>query len=170
MNPMTDLLAQLENHLRELLEEHEAMAAMLRLKREALKRAQPQVVNDCTNRENKHVQRIGEIEKQRQRVVAALTQVIVPQARQPLSLGQIAERSDEPMRGRLLVLQQKLHQTMREIQRESAVTRTAMEGLLHHVQGIVQSIVQNVGGGGTYSRRGQVSVAGATVSSFNATA
>ena len=170
MTAKSDQMKQLENHLRDLLDEHESMLTLIKRKRDGLKRAQPQVVNDCTNRENRHVQRIGEIEKQRQRVVAALTQVIVPQAPQPLSLGQIAEHASEPTRGRLLVLQKRLHETMQAIQRESSITRRAMEGLLNHVQGIVQSIVQNVGGGGTYCRRGQVSAAGARVSSFNATA
>lgn len=163
-------LRQLEGQLRELLAEHEAMLALIRRKREAIRQAKPAVVQDCSNRENQHVQAIGRIESERQRTVAALTAAIAPQSSQPLRLGQIAETCDEPRRGRLLVLQAQLIDRMNEIKRESAVTRRAMEGLLGHVQGMVQTLLQSVAGGGTYGARGRVDAAGAAVSSFNATA
>ncbi len=166
---MDEQLRQLERHLRELLAEHDGMLELIRRKRQALRTARPAEVDRCTRAENRHVQRIGQIEKERQRVVAALTQSIAPQAQRPLRLGQIADAVGEPTRGRLLTLRQMIHQRIDEVRHESRVTRTAMEGLLNHVQGMVQSIVQHVGGGGTYERRGRVATASATVSSFHTT-
>jgi len=163
-------LQQLEQHLRDLLAEHDAMLTLIRRKREAIRQAKPAVVQDCSARENAHVQKIGSIETQRQRVVATLTAAITPQSSQPLRLGQIAERCSEPQRGRLLVLQAQLIERMNQIKRESAITRSAMEGLLGHVQGMVQTLIQTVAGGGTYGQRGTMNAAGAAVSSFNATA
>lgn len=163
-------LQQLEAQLGGLLEAHDAMLALIRRKREAIRQAKPAVVQDCTRRENELVQKIGGLETERQRVVAALTAAIAPQSSQPLRLGQIAERCGEPQRGRLLVMQARLLERMNEIKRESAVVRQAMEGLLGHMQGMVQMLIQTVAGGGTYGQRGTMNAAGAAVSSFNATA
>lgn len=167
---MDKQLHRLEELLRALLAEHEGMLMLIRRKQEAIRQAKPAVVQDCSRRENDHVQRIGELETERQRVVAALTAAISPQSPQPLRLGQIAERWSEPGRGRLLVLQSRLLAVMTDVKRESAIARRAMEGLLGHVQGMVQMLIQTVGGGGTYGARGRLNTASAAVSSFSATA
>jgi hypothetical protein len=162
-------LQQLEQQLRDLLSEHDALLALIRRKREALRQAKPSVVSACCQSENGHVQKIGEIEKARQQLAAIITRQIDPDATCPMALREIAEQVDEPQRGRLLVLHQQLKERMEQVRRESAVTRRAMEGLLNHVQGIVQSLTQYVGGGGTYGRRGVVTCAPAGASSFSLT-
>jgi len=162
-------LDKLETHLRDLLSEHESMLALVRRKHEAVRQALPAVVTECTERENEAVKRIGQIETERQNVVGELTQMLEPNAAEPLRLAELAERVDEPRRGRLLVMHRNLMETMQELRREAAVTRSAMEGLLGHVQGMVQMLVQTVGGGGTYGSRGRVNPAAAVVSSFSTT-
>ena len=166
---MDKQLRQLEQHLRDLLEEHEAMLRLIQRKREAVRQARPAVVEDCTERENQHVQRIGQIEKARQELVAQITTALDAQATEPMRLGQIVERLDEPQRGRLLALQAKLRDCMEQVRRESRVVADAMTGLLQHVQGLVQMVAQTVGGGGVYSSRGRVDAAYAGVSSFSTT-
>lgn len=163
---MDKQLHELEEQLRDLLAEHEAMLALVRRKREAVRHARPNQVSDCTTAENAHVRRIGEIETRRQHTVAAISRAIDPAATEPMRLGRIAERVDEPRRGRLLALQAQLMQRMQEIQRESRIVRQAMDGLLKHVQGMVQVVAHTLGGQ-TYCQRGRV--AAAQVSSFAAT-
>ncbi len=166
---MDKQLDNLERQLRELLEAHETMLTLLRRKREAVRHAAPAVVSECTERENECVKRIGAIESSRQQGVAELTRMFEPGATEPLRLAELAERLPEPRRGRLLVLHQQLKGVMEQVRREAAVTRRAMDGLLSHVQGMVQMVVQTVGGGGTYGRRGRVTPAAAVVSSFSTT-
>ncbi len=165
---MDKQLNQLESHLRQLLTEHESLLSLIRRKQAAMREANARLVGDCCELENQRVQRIGEIEKSRQGVVAELTAMLTPGAAKPMTVGQVAERVDEPRRGKLLVLQSKLIGVIGDIRRESAVTRAAMERLLNHVNGMVQTIVKTVGGG-TYGRRGVVQATPSLVSSFSAT-
>jgi len=162
-------LNELEQQLRQLLTEHDALLMLLRRKREAVRQARPAVVEDCTQRENQRVQTIGRLEQARQQTVAAITQAIDPQATELMRLAAIAERIDEPQRGRLLVLQAQLRERMEQVRRESKIAAQAMQGLLHHVQGLMQMVVQTVGGGGVYSRRGHVAASSGHVSSFSTT-
>ncbi len=159
----------LERYLHELIEVHQSMLSLVQRKREAVRQAKPAVVSECTERENELVKRIGAIETERQKVAAELTRLLDAGATEPMRLADLAERVDEPRRGRLLVLHQQLMDVMQTLRRESAITRQAMEGLLNHVQGMVQMLVQTVGGGGTYGRRGRVNAAAAVVSSFSTT-
>ncbi len=163
-------LTQLETHLRQLLEEHTALLSLIRSKAEALRKADAARVGECCELENHRVQKIGEIEKNRQAVVVALTQQLDPAATEPMSLKRIAEHTDEPQRGHILVLQAQLTQMMNDVRRESAVLRHAMQRLMNHVNGMIQSIVQNVSGSGTYNQRGVVASSPAVAASFSATA
>ena len=167
---MDKQLDQLEQHLRSLLAEHEQLLSLIRSKADALRAADASRVGHCCELENHRVQKIGEIEKQRQAVVIAITQQLDPTATQQMSLTAIAEHTEEPRRGRLLVLQAQLTQHMNDVRRESAVLRTAMQRLMNHVNGMIQSVVQNVTGSGTYDRRGVVASAPAVARSFSATA
>lgn len=165
---MDKQLNQLESHLRDLLTEHESLLTLVRRKQKAMREADARLVGDCCELENERVQKIGEIEKTRQVVVAELTAMLAPGAAKPLTVSQIAERLDEPQRGKLLVLQAKLVGVIHDVRQESAVTKAAMERLLSHVNGMVQTIVKTVGGG-TYGRQGEVRATPSLVSSFSAT-
>jgi hypothetical protein len=164
-------LDELERCLHRLSEEHEGLLDLIRRKQRAMQMGQPQLVTDCCERENAHVQRIGGLEGHRQKAVGELTALLGEDARsdQPLTLRAIAERIEEPRRGRLLVLHQRLRQTMEQVQRENRVARGATEGLLHHVRGVIQQVTQAVGGAGTYSRQGPVEAPPDTASSFTVT-
>ena len=157
---------QMEQCLRDLLAEHDALLMLLKRKHEAVRQAKPGVVEDCTLRENAHVQRIGRIEKDRQQLLAAMSPAGLGRF---LKLSEIAALAEEPQRSHLLVLASQLRLRMMEIREIGQVTKQTMESLLKHMQGMVQMIVQTVGGGGTYSRRGRVTQA-PKLSSFSAVA
>lgn len=166
---MDNTLAQLLEQMESLLKAHEGLLGLVRRKQQAIRLGQPDLVSETCTLENEHVQRIAELEKQRQRMVGELTQQLAPNATEPLRLRQIADEFPEPTRGQLLVLHQRLRQTMQTIQRENAVSRRAADGLLRHMKGIVQQVTQ-AAGGATYGRRGSIAPAATSVNSLSLTA
>lgn len=166
---MDNYLSQLVEQMELLLRTHEALLGLVRRKQEAMRLGQADLVSETCTLENEHVQRIAELEKQRQAIVGTITESLSPKAGEPLRLRQIADAVAEPRRGQLLMLHQQLREVMERIRRENEVSKRAAEGLLRHVQGIVQQ-VQQVMGGATYGRRGSVAPASAAMHSFSVTA
>ncbi|MEX2673299.1 MAG: flagellar export chaperone FlgN [Phycisphaeraceae bacterium] len=166
---MDDLLRQLVTQLELMAAKHDSLLDLVRRKQQAIRMGQADLVAETCTLENEHIQHIAELEKQRQQTVGHLTQSLSPAANEPLRITQIADAVDEPRRGQLLLLHQKMRQTMQTIQRENDVSKRAAEGLLRHVQGIVQQ-VQQVIGGATYGRRGSVSPATVSMNSISITA
>ena len=167
---MDKWLDQLEQCLSSMTVQHEQLLSLVRRKQEAMRMAQPQLVIDCCERENEHVQTITRIEKRRQAVIGQITAELTPGARLPMTLSQIADAIAEPRRGRLLVMQMRLRQLMQQIQHDNAVCRRATEGLMRHVTGVMQKVTAVVGAANTYGRRGVANASPATVSSFSLTA
>jgi hypothetical protein len=167
---MADHLNQLESALRDLLAEHDALLALLNRKHQAVRHAKPAVVEECLERENGRVQRIAELEKQRQQIVATLTEQADAEASEPLTISRIAESADAAQRERLLGLAGLLRQRMAEVQRESRIIKQATQGLLKHVHGVMQRVTGAVTGVGTYGSSGRLNNAPIASSSFAATA
>lgn len=165
---MDKWLDELETCLRRLDEHHDQLLGLVRRKHQAMRMGQHVLIADCCNREHEMVNRIAETEKRRQAAVGQVTFALSPQARVPLKISDIAERVGEPRRGRMLVMQQRLKQTIELIQQENDVARRATEGLLRHVQGVIQQVAAAVGGA-TYGRRGVVTSPNVAVSSFTVT-
>lgn len=162
-------LNQLEQVLREQLAAHEHMSALLDQKLAALRRADHAQVARLAQEENAQVQRLAELEKQRLNLVAGLTLAVEPGAPEPMRMAQLAERLQEPVRGKLLVLRAELRKRMEEVQKRAAVARRAAETLVLHMQGLMQSITGALAGVSTYGRAGTVPVASAAVSTFSTT-
>lgn len=162
-------LDNLERLMQALLEEHTGLHDLVRRKQQVMRMGRPALIEDCCTAENRHVQRIGGIERDRQASVGRLTEAWAPGADRPLRLAEIAERAGEPRRGRLLVSQRRLVELMDAIRRDNDVAKRATEGLLKHVQGVVQYVTQAVSGAGVYERRGRVATPGVAVSSFTVT-
>lgn len=167
---MADRLNELETTLRDLLNEHDALLALLNRKHQAVRHAKPAVVEECLERENGRVQRIAELEKRRQQCVADLTERADAEASEPLTISRIAEAAEPDQRERLLGLAGVLRQRMIEVQRESRVIKQATDGLLKHVQGVMQRVTGAVTGVGTYGSSGRLNNAPVASSSFAATA
>ena len=123
-----------------------------------------------SQRENAVVQQISELEKKRLQLVADLTLALDPQAAQPLKLAELAQRLDEPDRGRLLVLRQQLLERMAEVRRQTNVARRATESLVSHMQGLVQSIGAACSGMSIYASNGAPPPQAMVLSTFNTTA
>lgn len=167
---MDKQVARLESVLAQLDTAHGHLLSLLKSKREALRKAEPRQITQLTRQENEAVQVISELEKQRLELVGELTLAINPEATQPLRLLDLAERLDEPARGRLLVLRGQLKQRIEQTQQELAIVKKATGSLVRHMQGLVQTIGTALTGVGLYSSRGSLPQGAMAMNTFNATA
>ncbi len=161
-------LIELETCLRQMIDEHRQLLSLLQRKQLAMRKANPAAVQDCCRQENVHVQRIGQVETQRQQVLGRITAEIAPKSKEPLTIMQIADRAGEPRRGRLLVFRQQLREVISNCKRENEIARDATQSLLNHVQGVLQQVASMMGVG-TYGRRGNVPQPGSLSSTFTVT-
>lgn len=167
---MEKQLSQLEQVLVQQLSTHDRLLAVIKKKLAALREANQERVMTFTRQENGFVQQIGELERERLKLVAELTRIVEPNAPAPIRLLELANRLDEPARGRLLVLRQQLNGKMREVQREARLTRRVTEALMRHFQGLIQTVGGATTGVGTYCRQGAPAPAALAISTLNTTA
>jgi hypothetical protein len=133
-------VAQLETVLKQSADRHEQLLSLMKRQRECLRLADHHGVSECSRLENAQVQAIGDLEKRRLELVAALTRAIEPKALGPMRMRDLAERLPEPTRGKLLVLREQLRERITAVKEQSSVTRRATEALLTHMQGLVQTL------------------------------
>ncbi len=167
---MDKQLQQLEELLRGQIAAHEALGSIMTRKAAALRLADRRQLMDCCELENKQVQAIGDLEKQRLQLVADLTLMIQPQAGEPMRLAELAQRLPEPSRGRLLVLRQQLVERMTAVHRQTQSARHATQTLVAHMHGLIQSIGTAMTGVATYGQRGSLPTPALAVSTFSTTA
>ena len=153
-----------------MLAAHQKLRALVGRKREALRTAQYDRVTEICEQVNERVQQISELEKGRLTLAADLTLLVDPGEPRPLRMFELAERLEEPRRGRLLVLRQQLLDQMREVQRETNVARKATESLVTHMRGLVQSVGAICTGVSLYDRQGAPPPCAMAVSTINTTA
>jgi len=163
-------LTQLEALLVDQLQHHERMLELLDRKRVALRHANHAVVTDCSYQENQQLQKVSELEKQRLKIIADLTLMLDRDAKQPLTLMELAERMPEPTRGRLLVLRAQLRDRMQQVQKKTAVTRRATDTLVNHMQGLIQKVTAVCSGVSVYNATGAPPKKAMSVSTFSMTA
>ena len=162
--------AQLEQILRQQLTLHGELLELLKNKRDVLRKSDTRAAIALCTLEHEKIQKIAELEKQRLTVVADLTLAADPQAKEPLRMGELADRLQEPDRGRLLVLRQQLLERMKDVHQETGIVRKATETLAKHMHGIVQTIGALSAGVSTYGSRGALPQSNTAVSTFSATA
>jgi len=160
---------ELEQLLRQQLQQHEALLNLCTKKRTALRNADEAAMHELCQRENGVVQKVSEMEKQRLALAADLTLIINPAAPEPMRLAELADRLEEPMRTKLLVLRQQLREAMEKTQQEAQVVRRATEAMARHMHGVVQSMGCAVTGVGVYTQRGSATQRATAVSTFSAT-
>jgi len=163
-------LDRLEAVLNQALERQRQLLSLLERKRIALRQGKDQDMIDLTRLENTAVQTISELEKRRLQLVADLTLAVVPSAKEPLKMKDLAERLPEPFRGRLLVTRTKLVAAITEVAEQTSVVRRASESLLKHVNGLIRTIGVVSHGGTAYGQTGQVNTKPARMSTVNFTA
>jgi len=167
---MEATVLRLEGVLRDLIGHHERLLQGLEAKREALSVADHERVLKLLEVENAAVQAVANGDKQRQKIVADLTLQLDPSASAPLPMAEMAQRMDEPHRGRLLVLREQLRERMIAVRRASTVARTATESLANHMQGLLHSIQTVCAGGASYGAGGHAPPVATTLSTFSTTA
>ncbi len=163
-------VTSLEQTLRQLLSLHSELLELLKRKRDVLRASDTRAVIGLCTLEHEKIQKIADLEKQRLNQVADLTLLVDPQAKQPLSMSQLADSLGEPARGRLLVLRHQLLDRMKSVHEETGIVRRATETLAKHMHGIVQTIGALSSGASTYGSRGAFPQSNAAVSTFSATA
>ena len=163
-------ITSLEQTLRQLFSLHSELLELLKRKRDILRASDTQAMIGLCTLEHEKVQKIAELEKQRLNLVADLTLAVDPQAKQPLSMSQLADELGEPVRGRLLVMRHQLLEQMKAVHEETGIVRRATEALAKHMHGIVQTIGALSAGVSTYGSRGAFPQQNTAVSTFSATA
>lgn len=163
-------VTQLEQTLRELLTLHAELLELLKNKRDVLRSSDTRAAIGLCTLEHEKILKIAELEKQRLNIVADMTLVIDPQAKEPLRMAKLADHLPEPARGKLLVLRQQLLERMKAVHHETGIVRRATETLAKHMNGIVQTIGALSAGVSTYGSRGALPQSNTAVSTFSATA
>jgi hypothetical protein len=166
---MDKQLSQLESVLRQQIAAHDRLLSAMALKMDAIRQARPQDLPACLKNENEALQLVAELEKQRLSLAAELTRLLNPSANAPCTLRELAERLEEPRRGRLLILRETLRQKASAVQRGASVAHLAAETLARHMQGIVHAISGAMTGIMTYTRRGSRPSLALAASTFSAT-
>ena len=151
---VTQQVESLERVLKQQVEAHEALLALLEKKRASLREADEDRMAQLCGLENEKLRVVADLEKQRAELAGALTLHVQPSAKEPMRLNELAEHLPEPARGRLLVLRQRLRERMQQVQESGQVTRRASETLMNHVQGLVQTIGMLATGVSTYNGKG----------------
>lgn len=161
---------KLEAMLVDQLSLHQQLQAVLRQKRDALRGARREEIDQCCRAENGFVQKISELEKQRLNLVADITLILQPDAKGPMKLGDLAAVLPEPSRGKLLVLRQQLFDLMQQVREEASSVRRATEAVSRHMQGLMQTVAAAINGAGSYGASGAAPQSSMKMSTFSMTA
>lgn len=145
-----------------MLGEHRAMMTVVERRREALRRAKINDLNQCVAEESAIAQRVALLDQRRESVVAALLPLIggVPAGAargwKP-NAEWLASRIGGKQGERLLTTAKALREVIASLREANASTRDAAETVARHIQGIVRSVEQRLSGSGAYTPRGVVS-------------
>jgi len=132
------------------------MLELLTRKREAIKAASIDDIRTLCDRENRVLQELGDLEKQRLTIVARLTEHFEPDASQPMRLRDIASRIGGEQGERLEVLGAETREHIEAVRKLSGVLRSASETLSNHVAGILQIVQSALCQARVYGREGQL--------------
>ncbi len=147
-------ISALENLLEEQLRAHEKLSGLLLTQRDALRKSDQRMIAELARQENVQVQRIAELEKQRQMLAAELTLLVQPGAAAPLPLAELAQLLPEPQRTKLLVRRAELRQRMLQVQQQSQASKRASQEMARHMNQLVQRVSALCTGVATYGRSG----------------
>jgi len=150
------LTAALEQILRLIAQEYETLGVCALHRRAAMRKADTQALARCIEIENRAVQSLADLERQRMVVVEALALRIGAPARSQTPVSQIAGALPEPARTRLLTLSQSLRDLMEKVAKLNDTTRKAAEALSAHMEGLMRHVAARLNHAQTYGPRGVV--------------
>ncbi|HAI10918.1 MAG TPA: hypothetical protein DCM28_04395 [Phycisphaerales bacterium] len=147
-------LGTLEGLLQDLMQAHVHLLELLEEKRSAMKHAKHDEMAQVCQRENEQIRKISDMEKQRLQLVADITLLVEPGAKEPMKLLQLADRLPEPWRGRILVFRHQLQQKMQATQKQARTTQQATMQLMKHMTGMMQKVTAACTGSAAYGAKG----------------
>lgn len=148
--------AELERVLRCIAQEYECLGRCAVERRAAMRRADTQGLARCISDENRAVQALADLERQRMVVVEAIAARIGVPTRSQTPVSQIAGSLPEPARTRLLTLSGSLKELMEQVMRLNDSTRRAAEALSAHMEGLMRHVAARLNHAQTYGPRGVV--------------
>ncbi len=160
-------LVRLLDDMRQL---HDELQATIRRRLEAIRRASMDDVHACTSRESYLADRISNRDGLRRQLVRTTAGGfgISSEAAATMTLSSLAERMDEPQRGRILTASASLRgavEALRTVHRTASVVTLEM---LKHFQAITDAVARTGGEPGMYTVRGRLSRSGASARLFEA--
>ena len=167
---MTIHMGSLEKLLTQQIGLHEELLKLMNDKRGAISQGNPTQLTMLCQLEHEKISRISETEKQRLELVGRMTQMIDPQAKQPMRLVELAENLPGEQRDRVVMLRSALRERMKSVQQQASVAKRATESLVKHMQSLIQTVTAVSTGMSVYGNNGNFNTERTRVSTLNMTA
>lgn len=167
------LAADLGSVLDRLHAEHERLAIIAGARRRAIALADARAMAACIAQENEAVQRIAEIDAEREGIAARAERRFGRPADagdewRP-TLSWIASRLPEPQRGALTSAASRLRALIERLRTDNAALAQAAETLAGHMTGIIRAVEGRLSHSGAYTPRGVVSAGPAVITAMDVT-
>ncbi len=143
-------------NLREQHDLHQRMLAELQAKREALRTADMEGVFEISEREQRIVSRMAQLEQTRIGLISTIMPAHAKQSDPQPTVSELVPYLSVKARSEVEALQDSLRDRVRKVRELSAVIRSAGEMLHQHIAGVVQSMQRAFSDAGVYERRGVV--------------
>lgn len=161
------VVEQLETALRQLAAAHEELLSLAKVHRSALATANLPALSDCLNAQAAVMQRIGELERDRQRAVASMMAgVRLPGGEKPTIL-LLCKSLAAPWRERLLAAADRLREVLNRLHQEHTALRVAAQELSSHMEGLMRQVCRKLSHAGTYGRGGHIDSSVTVVTSLD---
>ena len=164
LNVVDQVLEALERVLCAELADQHLLLGDLERKREAIRAAKLQEINEMTRREEQILRRMAEREGQRK----LLSERVMKAANLPAApMSAMISLAAEDRGARLTELKADLEVAAREIRRRSTIVRSAAEALSKHMAGVLMTVTGALSRAGVYGRRGTLQLGSAGTSSVD---
>jgi len=147
---------QLIANLREQHNLHQRMLAELESKREAMRAADMERVFAISEREQRIVSRMAQLEQARLGLIATIMPTKTKQSNKQPTVSDLLPHLSERSRRDVEALQDSLRDRVQKVQELSSIIRSAGDALQQHIAGVVQSMQRVFSDAGVYERRGMV--------------
>lgn len=162
---MDTAAADLDESLRGLIAAHEELLQLAAAHRSAISRADVRALSDIMNAQAAVVERVGELERQRQAAVAVMARAAGVGTK--MTVTQIVRALADPMRSRLLALADRLREVLNRLHAEHMALREAAESLSGHMEGLMRQVCRKLSHAGTYARSGVVDTSAPVVTALD---
>lgn len=166
----TDAAAEeLDLSLRGLITAHEELLRLAAAHRSAISRADVRALTDIMNAQAAVVQRVSELEQQRQAAVAVLAKATAAGSggTPKPTVSQLVRTLSDPMRSRLVALADRLREILNRLHAEQMALREAAETLSGHMEGLMRQVCRKLSHAGTYARSGVVDTSAPVVTALD---